>query len=194
MKWKIIILALFPLLLLTGCTIGWTDVYSRYIGVYNKYDDAIRGLGSQVKKGKNDIKEMGYLILIGIAYQRKGLLDNSMKYYEKSLALNNRFNYFALLQKAKLYKIEGKQEQERSNLKLAITCIENLKKAIANKSVSAEHIKRYKILDFNIGYYIYHENHSPLFIGNEAQQKKAYFSCLDRRIEVAKALLQADGK
>ena len=194
MRWKVITLLSFVFLLLVGCsTIEWTGVYSRYIGRYDKYDDAINGLTSKVKEEKNEIKKMGYLILIGVAYQKKGLLVESMKYYEESLMINNQFNYFALLQKAKIYKIEGNSGQEKNNLKLTVNCINNLKKVIENKSMSENDIMQYKVLDHYISYNIYKEDIVPLFEGNNEQQRKTYLSCLDKRINEINGVIDSIG-
>ena len=194
MRWKVITLLSFAFLLLVGCsTIEWTGVYSRFIGRYDKYDDAINGLTSKVKGEKNEIKKMGYLILIGVAYQKKGLLSESMKYYEESLMINNTFNYFALLQKAQIYKIEGNIGQEQNNLKLTVNCINNLKKVIENKSMSENDIMLYKVLDHCIGYNIYKEDRVPLFWGGNEQQRKTYLSCLDKRINEINGVIDSIG-
>ena len=140
------------------------------------------------------MKKMEYLILMGIAYQQKQLLNESMECYDKSLFINDKFNYFALLQKAEIYKSKGDIKNESENLKNAITCIENLKNAVEEESISANEISRYKIFDHYIGYNIYHEELVLLFRGNSAQQKKIFLACLDKRIIAARILLQSERK
>lgn len=188
MKRVIIIFCL--ILFSAGCTsIEWTGVYSRYIGYYGKYDQAIKGLNIKIYEEDDAVKKMSYYLLLGMAYQRKEDYTKSIEYYEKSLEINKSYNFFAYLQKALIYKLKNNDIEEKKNLELAISSLEAFRNAIINNEIPESDLKNYKIIDFNINYYIYKQKNFSLFQGSKAEQHHNYLKHLLIMQEKIKGML-----
>jgi tetratricopeptide (TPR) repeat protein len=176
---KIYSKVLFPLLLLlitSGCVSDKISMYGRFVGVYEKYDETIHSLTKYLGSEKSlaPQEKAAYLLLIGIAYQKKLALKQSMEYYDQSLDASHEFNYFALLQKADIYRLENNYDNEMEYLKLAVKDIQILLSKIKSNSLSETEIEWDKKLEFVISYYINKENIEAV--------KQSYSTILENKI------------
>jgi len=149
--------ALSMLFVIYGCTTDRVSMYGRFVGVYGKYDETIYSLTKYLNDNEKSLmpqEKSAYLLLIGIAYQKKHALKQSMEYYNQSLKINYEFNYFALLQKADIYRAENDYENEVNCLQYASQNIQLLLSKIKSNSLPEDEIKRCEGLEFIISYYI----------------------------------------
>jgi len=156
-KFLSISFSLSILLVISGCTADRVSMYGRFVGVYGKYDETICSLTKYLNDNGESLipqEKSAYLLLIGIAYQKKHALTQSMEYYNQSLKTNYEFNYFALLQKANIYSAENDYKNEIKYLNEASQNIQMLLLRIKSNSLPDDEIKRCEALEFIISYYI----------------------------------------
>lgn len=153
-------MASFVLLMLfftSSCTTDKIAMYGRFVGTYEKYDEAVYSLTRYLNDNEKTLtaqEKSECLLLIGIAYQKKCNFKQSMDYYNQSLAASSEFNYFALLQKASIYKAEKNYQSESDNLKDAAKRIKSLLLGIRMGAFSEDEIRRCENFEFVINYYI----------------------------------------
>ncbi len=149
---------IFLLLILsicTSCSVDKIGLFSRNIGVYERYDQALNGIENELQKSNNSFDQMAYILLQAIAYHRQNKDTKSFKSINLSIATNSKYNYYSYQYLAYIYKSKGNYSEEKKALINASQCINNLMVAIEKQILSENKIEKYISYQFYLGYYVY---------------------------------------
>lgn len=144
-------------ILLYGCTSDRLAIYCRFIERH-KYDDVINNATRIARLEQDNNEQAKYWLLSGIAHQLKGQLEQSLSCYNESLFYDNNYNYLAYEYKAQVLKSKNDYKNEKTNLVLALKCINNLI-ALNNSSKKSfwkmfDDSNPYSTFDFSVGYHV----------------------------------------
>jgi len=154
-SWIIILLAI----VVTGasCGVDRVGLYGRFVGTYGKYDETIGSLSKYLQNNQNSLppyEKSTYQLIIGLAYQHKNMLAESMVYYAKAIAASPKFNYWAELKKAEVYRLQNDRTEQIIYLKKALQSINELASAIKAETLSPQQVGWYGKVEFVLAYYV----------------------------------------
>ncbi len=144
------------LFLLSGCSTNWRGFYARRIA-NGSYERVAHGAKLKAQDTKNKTLASQYCLYAGLAYQLGGKANEAIQCFNKSIELEKKYNYFAYLQKAKIFNSQNYLKNEMINLNLSLEAIDKLISKV-NEGLTFREKHIFPTIEFYVGYYVFKES------------------------------------